>query len=614
MRQSIVVLFVFVAIRCVAHGAPLSVHLRSTLPTPQPVGTAIGWSPYTDHMSKGMHVFRYSVGMHGGPFRVVRDFSQQPDFAWMPELYEHDASVRVTARNNDTKETAEDTVSFRIVARASGSSPVVTPTWHPLIALFSAPPCPEGDQFRVGFRAVGDETVGQTPRQPCRASSSNNVYVAGMRANTEYQMRAEVTGSGSVKEGNWLPFRTGLTDGNFPPVTIGIPRADNSSVSEPVVVYAAASTTGKRPFATDLEGRLIWYLSSVDFVTRMLPGGRLLVLSEGQNSVNTMRRLQLVRELDLLGNVVRETNVGRVAEQLESLGIHSDCKKGGKECVSGFHHEAIRLPNGHTLVVGGLERMMPAGTQGSKEPVDILGDIVVDLDEEFQVTALWNGFDHLDIRRASLQDAKCKEGPGGGGCPPIFLAAEANGWTHGNSLNYIPSAGDFLISLPEQDWVLKVDWKNGKGTGKVLWRLGKDGDFTAKTEDPSPWFSFQHDAGFLPGGSNLLTILDDGHDRHKKDDKANSRGQAWKLDEEKLVASPVLNADLGIYSSAVGSAQALKNGGYSFDLGYINFPDSTWSRTVETGQDGKVLFAIDVHGTNVYRTYRVNDLYSAPGK
>ena len=28
---------------------------------------------------------------------------------------------------------------------------------------------------------------------------------------------------------------------------------------------------------------------------------------------------------------------------------------------------------------------MPAGTQGSKEPVDVLGDIVIDLDEEFQV-------------------------------------------------------------------------------------------------------------------------------------------------------------------------------------------------------------------------------------
>jgi len=82
-----------------------------------------------------------------------------------------------------------------------------------------------------------------------------------------------------------------------------------------------------------------------------------------------------LREVDLAGNIVRETNAGAVAEQLASRGIHSDCRRGGKECVSGFHHEAIRLPNGHRLAIAGLERMMPAGTQGSKKPVDVLGDL-----------------------------------------------------------------------------------------------------------------------------------------------------------------------------------------------------------------------------------------------
>ena len=98
----------------------------------------------------------------------------------------------------------------------------------------------------------------------------------------------------------------------------------------------------RRPFATDLEGRVIWYLRDADFLTRVLPGGRFLVLAmEGQNTNNAIRRYQALRELDLAGNIIRETNVGRVAEQLESRGIHSDCKKGGKECLSGFHHEAI---------------------------------------------------------------------------------------------------------------------------------------------------------------------------------------------------------------------------------------------------------------------------------
>src|SRR5581483_1191845 len=368
---------------------------------------------------------------------------------------------------------------------------------------------------------------------------------------------------------------------------------------------------------TDLDGRVVWYLSSTDFLTRVLPGGHFLVLATAPNSVNSIQRMQVLRELDLAGNSIRETNIGRVAEQLERFGIHSDCKKGGKECVSGFHHEAIRLPNGHTLAVAGLERMMPAGTQGSKEPVDVLGDIVVDLDEEFQVAGMWNGFDHLDIKRASLEDAKCKEGAGSGGCPAIFLAAQANGWTHSNSLNYIPSSGDFLISMPEQNWVLKIDWKDGKGTGNILWRLGENGDFKAIADDPQPWFSYQHDAGFEPVGSNILSILDDGHERFKKNPKVNTSGQVWKLDEEARTVPLLHNADLGVYAVAVGSAQTLKNGGHTFEAGFIprqGSDPSVYGRTVETDADGKVAFAMDVQGIVVYRSFRVDDMYSAPVK
>lgn len=550
--------------------------------------------------------------MNGGPFRIVRDFSQSRDFAWMPELYEHEATIRVTARNNDTKETAEDETHIQIVPRAK-SKPAVTPTANPLVALFSAPACAEGSQFRVAFHAEGEESISRTPAEACRGSISNNVLVAGMRADTEYRMRAEWSGSGGEKHGEWLPFRTGLLDGNLAPVTVAVPRSGPASSG--VLIYSAASaSSAAHPFATDQQGRVIWYLRSTDFLTRVLPGGHFLVLAEGENSSNAIRRNELLRELDLAGNVLRETNASRVGEQLESRGIHSDCRKGGKECLSSFHHEAIRLPNGHTLAITGLERMMPAGTQGSKEPVDILGDVIVELDEEFQVVGFWNGFDHLDINRASLGNAKCMEGPGRGGCAAIFLASEANGWTHSNALNYIPSSGDFLVSMPEQSWVLKIDYENGKGSGKVLWRLGKDGDFTAKSDDPYPWFSYQHDAGFEPVGSNIITLFDNGHARHDKDSNARTRGQVWQIDEGKMTATLVRNINLQLYSPAVGSAQTLKNGGYSFEAGYNDFPISPYGRTVETDRDGHIVFALDLHGILVYRSYRVDDMYSAPTK
>jgi hypothetical protein len=72
-----------------------------------------------------------------------------------------------------------------------------------------------------------------------------------------------------------------------------------------------------------------------------------MVLAEGANSVNSMRRRQIVREYDIAGGVVRETNIGRVAKQLERFGIHSDCRTGRKECVSAFHHEAMTATSIH---------------------------------------------------------------------------------------------------------------------------------------------------------------------------------------------------------------------------------------------------------------------------
>lgn len=609
--------FLLVLAFMVSHAMAGSLHVRliPALSSPQPVGTPIGMTTQVTDASKGMHAFQFAVSMNGGSFRIVRDFSQSRDFTWMPPLYEHGAVIRVTGRNNDTKETAGDETNFQIVPRVKGRSPMVTPTSNPLVALFSAPPCPERSQFRVAFRAEGEETIRRTPAEACRGSISNNVLVAGMRADTEYQMRSELSGARHEEHSEWLAFRTGILDGEFPPVSIAVPGSSGAPASTDVLIYSSASASAPtRPFATDQQGRIVWYLRSTNFLTRVLPGGRFLVLAEGENSSNSIKRNQLLRELDLAGNIIRETNASRVAEQLESHGIHSDCRKGGKECLSAFHHEAIRLPNGHTLAMTGLERMMPAGTQGSKEPVDVLGDVVVELDEEFQVVGLWNAFDHLDVNRASLGNAKCKEGPGAGGCAAVFLASTANGWTHGNALNYIPSSGDFLVSVPEQNWVLKVDYKNGKGSGKVIWRLGKDGDFTAKSDDPYPWFSYQHDAGFEPEGSNILTLLDNGHARHDKDSNAKTRGQVWQIDEEKLAATLVRNVNLQVYSPAVGSAQTLKNGGYSFEAGYNDFPVSPYGRTVETDRDGRVVFAIDVHGILVYRSYRVDDMYSAPTK
>lgn len=171
MRQSLISFLLLAGLCCSGAAAPLAVRLHSTQASPQPVGVSIGLTAPTENQSKEMHVFRYPVSINGGRFWIIRDFSQRRSFVWAPELQEHGATIRLTVGNNEIKETAGAEMSFQIVSRIKGKAAVVTPSSHPLVALFSAPPCPQGRSFRVAFHPEGEEIMARTSVQPCPAAA-----------------------------------------------------------------------------------------------------------------------------------------------------------------------------------------------------------------------------------------------------------------------------------------------------------------------------------------------------------------------------------------------------------------------------------------------------------
>ena len=84
----------------------------------------------------------------------------------------------------------------------------------------------------------------------------------------------------------------------------------------------------------------------------------------------------------------------------------------------------------------------------------------------------WNEFNHLDPNRH----------------PYLFPD-----WTHTNAVLYSPDDGNILVSMRHQNWVVKVDYQDGKGSGAILWQLGEGGDFTLKNGiDPTDWQYAQH--------------------------------------------------------------------------------------------------------------------------
>jgi arylsulfate sulfotransferase len=176
------------------------------------------------------------------------------------------------------------------------------------------------------------------------------------------------------------------------------------------------------PFATDPQGNVIWYYDAgFTLLTRPESDGRFLALVSTQPTAGFG---QILREIDVAGNTLRETNTARVNEQLAAM---------GRRTIGVFHHDAIPLQNGGVAVLATTEQIM-SGVQGPG-PVDIIGDVIVVLDQDFQVVWAWDAFDHLDPHRQATLGETCP----GLGCPPISLASSARDWLHGNALEL---AGD----------------------------------------------------------------------------------------------------------------------------------------------------------------------------
>lgn len=588
--------------------ASLSVALSPSAPSPQPVGTTIIWTATATGTANPV-AYRYTISYLGSA-HVLRDFSAARTFAWTPASLDGSYEVQVTARDNTTGETAALTASFLITSRVIDGQPAVSATANPLVALVSLSSCPAGRSKYVTYRREGAQYAQATPPQPCRPPSSINFYVAGMYADSNYTITPITKVDSASSPAIALTFHTDVPPaGLFPELTVLRPADIRDSPAERVLLVGGVGTNV--PFASDLNGAILWYYLPVSpnpILTRLVSGGTALIISDGVNSGNSATGAQVLREIDLAGNIVRETNATRIQEQLVAMGVQSSCTAGSTQCLFGaFHHEAIRLPNGHTIALGSAERIFSAGTQGSTGDVDILGDILVDLDEDWQVVWYWSGFDHLAIDRAAVLGETCAAGTPG--CPPVFLAAQANDWLHGNSLQLTPD-GSLLYSARHQDWIIKIDYGNGGGSGAVLWRMGPGGDFTIQSDDSWPWFSHQHDAGFEPDGT--LTVFDNGNTRIAAYPGQHSRGQAFTVDETGRTVLPLLNADLEVYSPALGSAQLLRNGNYHFLPGLLNpGPSSEFMEVRPKLPKPKILFTLQ-SGTPSYRSFRLMNLYTTP--
>jgi arylsulfate sulfotransferase len=591
----------------------ISVKLTPSLSSPEPVGQQVLWTA-TVTGGSGRVTYRFMAAPAGSKLNVMRDFSPVNTFPWS-ELTEGVYHVVVQVRDLHVG-LAQVGAVFTFTSRVTGTDPVVSPATNPLVAIYSAPSCAVGSSVSVTFSPTTGkaEPPMTTASKPCDGRHSLNFYVAGMLPKTSYNLQQTTTTGSSSTPGPTLTFQTGVP--NYKILPFDVTTAPNKKTSsEDILLMSFKSVRDSPPLypsptAVDLHGNVLWYYwdpenpvtPQSEYLTRPVAGGTFLVLMWGG----------AIREVDLDGNIIRETNVLRMAEQLSQ-------KK--TDTINWMSHEALRLPNGHTVTLGSAERILPE--QGN---LDVVGDMIIDLDENFQVAWSWSSFDFLNKSRTAILGEKCGMGSTGvDKCGHLKLATVANDWTHANSLLQT-SDGNLLLSLRNQDYVLKVDYNNATGDGHIIWTMGPPTGtcvsavspcaptFTLNPpknsfyQDTYPWFSHQHDVEF--DGTNY-ELYDNGNTRVAPAPiglgSGNSRGYVFSADETNMTITVLEAFDLGSFNPGFGSAQLLENGNYTFTNGTIS--DGLNSQVQELLPKGTPNFR-GIWRSRSYRSFRLKDLYT----
>jgi hypothetical protein len=472
----------------------------------------------------------------------------------------------------------------------------VTATQNPLVASYSIV-VPPGASVQVQFGL--DTTYGlstsviQTP-----AGGEVTVLVAGMRAGTTYHMQAIV----DLADGSQLLD----TDHTFATGSIPVERIPNITAQQFGVGTPSAGIEllSMNPdndgnllstVATDLEGNVIWYydLESTEwpYPIKPLPNGHMLV------NVSPLETpgVNEIREIDLAGNIINHITLNAVNQALAGIASFQ---------LDSLHHDVAVLPNGHWILLANYGETInnvpgvPAGTV-------MEGDALIDWDPLHGPVWIWSTFDHLDLTRA-----------------PYGFAD----WTHSNAIIYSPDDGNLILSMRNQNWVIKIDYRDGAGDGSILWHFGPDGDFTLLGQEaPVEWNYGQHYPTIVsPNSAGVFSLMffNNGNNRLMDSNKdvcgtpgigaCYSSVPIFQLDEFTKTATVLWEDNLlPSYSICCGDALLLPNGNVEFDIAYdVNTPD--FSHIEEVTQTKELVWKMDIQGQLAYRGFRIPSLY--PGQ
>jgi arylsulfate sulfotransferase len=493
--------------------------------------------------------------------------------------------------------------SVTVTGTSGAISGAVSTTANAMVARYTLT-VPFAGTWNVSF---GTSTgYGFTTSMVTTTGGATSVFVAGMLPNTTYHMRANVTlPNGEMGEDVDHTFASGALPSGIPasfPVTLGTGTPQPGiEVMDPLFGSIPTSI-----IATDLKGNVIWAykptvvtygtdLGPFIYPFKLLPNGDFLMYIAPNSYPAGNQGINVMREVDLAGDTVRELTMATLNTEMVTAGFPITLQY--------FTHDLLALPNGHFLIMANTLKAFTNLT-GYPGTTNVMGDVVIDLDANWNPDWVWNEFDHFDVNRHPW-------------------AAMFPDWTHSNSLSYSTDDGDFIVSMRHQNWVAKVDFNNGAGTGDVLWTLGYQGTYSlAGGTTPTDWFYAQHHVQFATTnttGIYSITVMDNGDDRIYPNGKqcGTSGGpacyttiQELQLNDSAETATFQFHQILPAaeYNSYGGNVEILANGDFEYGLPGVS-TDSTEVWEVTPGSNPQTVWEMTTPTSQGYRTFRLPSLY-----
>ncbi len=461
-----------------------------------------------------------------------------------------------------------------------------------------------------------------------------SIPIVGLAPGKMNSITITVENQSKVKESKTLTFRADALPPDFPPIQVN--RSEPKAMEPGLTLFNVFQWHPQLIgvvvpqgwlIAVNAAGEVVWYHrpDAVPGDARQLDNGHLRYEYDQTGFV----------EIDVLGNVVARwhaTGLG-IPTPPDAATVASDT----------MHHDLQELPNGHFLSLS--TAMVPAPHYPTSEadvlasPADttLIVDKVNEFDRQGKILHEWFLDDLVDSYRLGYDslspfwDTLYKDQVTG-----------TKDWSHANALVYSESDDSIVVSLRNQDALVKFS----RTTGKLVWILGSPANWKSPWKEAlltaAPgveWFYHQHAPKVFPDGRILL--FDNGNFRASPPNARvpaknnHSRVVEFRIDEatktvkqEWSYGGPETEM---FYSPFLGDADALPKTGNVLvtDGGRVTDNQGVandaillghkWARIFEVTRDAKPRKVFEVQikaaipigfaGWSVYRATRIPSLY-----